>query len=425
MKENRRLFLLMLILVPIAGELRLESFYDNFRISFGTPAFFFFLLWLRSARPLLTGALTGFTVVSFRVFLEWLLLNPFQFEVAFKNHFSVFFYYASYSYFFYLFRINRYYRSPLVLGALGVSIEILASIIELSFRSLVTGRLFTPSIFIEVVLFAIIRTFFVLGLFSVFMLRESQLAEKEQRKRNEQILLVISGLYQESINLRKMEDNAEGITRNAYELYRQIKENDPPPDKGLAEELLKLAGQVHEIKKDSQRIFANLSQIISEEKISQFMQAEELGNVIVKSNKKYAQLLGKEILFEFNVEGQHACYHTYTVLTLINNLVANAVEAIKETGQIIISMQRNSDRVCFSVSDNGPGLSPRTADVMFEAGFTTKFDVTGKPSTGIGLSYVKQLTEHLGGEILYELNPDCGVTFTISLPLQSLSKEEL
>lgn len=423
---DRRIFLLMLIIVPIAGELKLQPYDDYFRFSLGTPAFFFFLLWLRSARPILSGTLTGAVVVGFRVFLEWIFSIPFNFEVAFKHHSAVFFYYLAYSFLFYFFKTNHYYRRPIILGLLGVSIEILASIVELSVRSLVTtSNLLTMPVLIEVIIIAVVRTFFAIGLFSVFMLRESQLAEKEQRKRNEQILLVISGLYQESINIQKMEENAEIITRGAYELYRRINNNPSPESKTMAQDALKLAGQIHEIKKDSQRIFANLSQIISHENISNFMEIKELVNLIIKSNKRYSQLLGKEIVFEVNLEGVHPCYHTYTVLTLMNNLVSNAVEAIEKTGHITLLIQRNEYIVNFYVTDDGPGVSPHLINVMFEPGFTTKFDASGKPSTGIGLSYVKQITESLGGEITLQQNLNHrGLTFVITLPVQSLSKKE-
>lgn len=42
MRESVYILLLMLIAVPIAGELKFHPFQDDFRISFGTTAFFFF-----------------------------------------------------------------------------------------------------------------------------------------------------------------------------------------------------------------------------------------------------------------------------------------------------------------------------------------------------------------------------------------------
>ncbi|MCF2716899.1 hypothetical protein LWE69_06405 [Paenibacillus sp. UKAQ_18] len=42
MKLNTLLFLLMLVFVPLAGELNIHPFANTFRLSFGTPVFFSF-----------------------------------------------------------------------------------------------------------------------------------------------------------------------------------------------------------------------------------------------------------------------------------------------------------------------------------------------------------------------------------------------
>ncbi len=44
----------------------------------------------------------------------------------------------------------------------------------------------------------------------------------------------------------------------------------------------------------------------------------------------------KDIQFEYSLEGNNdSHYHVYTVLSLLNNLVANAVEAIKERESLV------------------------------------------------------------------------------------------
>src|SRR5690625_1196009 len=67
---NHTFFMLILIaiIVPIAGELKLYPFNENFRISFGMPSFFFLLLILRRNKHLLPGVIPGVVVVFFRRF---------------------------------------------------------------------------------------------------------------------------------------------------------------------------------------------------------------------------------------------------------------------------------------------------------------------------------------------------------------------
>lgn len=52
MKLNILLFLLMLVVVPLAGELNIHPFSNTFRLSFGTPVFFSFCYLFVIFRPL-------------------------------------------------------------------------------------------------------------------------------------------------------------------------------------------------------------------------------------------------------------------------------------------------------------------------------------------------------------------------------------
>src|SRR5690625_7086745 len=63
---NHTLFMLILIaiIVPVAGELKLYPFNENFRISFGMPSFFFLLLIWRRNKALFAGVIAGITVVD-------------------------------------------------------------------------------------------------------------------------------------------------------------------------------------------------------------------------------------------------------------------------------------------------------------------------------------------------------------------------
>ena len=144
--------------------------------------------------------------------------------------------------------------------------------------------------------------------------------------------------------------------------------------------------------------------------------------MIVQSHQKYARSLNKEIAFTIKMESGLPQLHVYTVLSLVNNLVSNAVESIKNTGDINISFSRSGDSLSLRVADNGPGIPPKKRNLIFKPGYTTKFDPSGKPSTGMGLPYIKELAAHLHGSIDLEDNSHETV-FIIQLPLQNLTKE--
>jgi two-component system sensor histidine kinase YcbA len=59
LKKDIFILILMMITVPLAGELNFYPINAAFRISFGVPAFLFFLLLFRKITAVLPGFLTA------------------------------------------------------------------------------------------------------------------------------------------------------------------------------------------------------------------------------------------------------------------------------------------------------------------------------------------------------------------------------
>ena len=163
MKENLFIFALMIITVPLTGELKFYPFYGTFRVSFGSPTFFFFLLWLRKKPLVLSGFITGICVVAFRMTLDLSTKSGLQLQSTFMLHLPSFFYYMTYSCLFYLTGINRLHDRPLLVGFLSVFIEIISSIVELSFPYSISGNRITLPIISQIIIIAIIRSFLFLA----------------------------------------------------------------------------------------------------------------------------------------------------------------------------------------------------------------------------------------------------------------------
>ncbi|KNB74561.1 sensor histidine kinase [Brevibacillus reuszeri] len=422
MRESIAILLLMLLAVPIAGELKFHPFQDEFRISFGTTAFFFFLLWLRPS--LLAGVLTGIIVVLFRILLDFSYLDTFSFLQSFRMHMPAFFFYATFACLFSFFRVNTLHHRPLLVGILGTVAEIAANLVELSFRSPSWEGVWQLSVVSQIAVIALIRSFFVLSFFSMIQLRHAKWMEREQRIRNERVLMLVSNMYEESILLKKTLYQVEDITRDCYELYREMKEQSViAGGEKYAKKLLLIAGQVHEVKKDNQRIYAGLSKLISDENARDYMPLGELVSIVVRAQEKYARLLGKPIHFTSNVANPYVSCHIYTTLSLVNNLVANSVEAIEERGMvsIVVTMNETEEWIRFCIADDGPGIAVQDVELVFLPGFTTKYDEQGNPSTGIGLSYVKEMVMNLQGNIdISDTSEGYNTLFDIRLPVASL-----
>lgn len=84
---------------------------------------------------------------------------------------------------------------------------------------------------------------------------------------------------------------------------------------------------------------------------------------------------------------------------------------------------KEEDNTVITVCDNGRGISHHDYSVIFEPGYTTKYNIDGVAATGIGLSHVTELVEKLKGSITVESNQQY-TTFKIIVPTQTIQTGE-
>lgn len=425
LKENIFTLILMAIVVSLSGELKFYPFHSTFQISFGVPIFFLFLLMIRKTPRVLLGLIVGLSVFGFRFTLDILTKPGFGFYHNLLFNLPTFFYYFTYALMFTLTKVNKTKIHPLWIGFLSIIIETSSSIVELTFRYFLLNDMITISIVIEVFLIAIIRSFFALGFFYAIKLHEVELKNIEQKKQNEHMILLISNLYEESMQLHKTLKQSESITRDCYNLYENLNNNDVIYDpKDLSQKLLYITGQIHEIKKDNQRIYAGLSKMIMSENYTDYISIDKISYIVVNTNKKYAESLDKQIEFILEINDSFPELHVYTILSIMNNLISNSIESIKDKGCIKLLINKFKNNVEITISDTGSGIPQKKNKLIFKPGYTTKYDISGKPSTGMGLPYVNQVVNNLNGSINLKSNKSKFKTiFTVKLPISSLIKK--
>lgn len=95
------------------------------------------------------------------------------------------------------------------------------------------------------------------------------------------------------------------------------------------------------------------------------------------------------------------------------NILANAIQAIDETGHVFIMTRKSGGMVRIHIKDTGKGMSQETKQRIFEPFYTTKDVGEG---TGLGLSISHGIIEKHGGtiDVVSALNE--GAEFIISLP---------
>ncbi len=97
----------------------------------------------------------------------------------------------------------------------------------------------------------------------------------------------------------------------------------------------------------------------------------------------------------------------------IENLVRNAIDAMKGKGELEISLKSNTKTVHLLVRDTGKGISKSKFKQIFEPGYTTK-----KRGWGLGLSLAKRIVVKYHGGRIRVLRSEINKGTTIEIVLQ-------
>ncbi len=97
------------------------------------------------------------------------------------------------------------------------------------------------------------------------------------------------------------------------------------------------------------------------------------------------------------------------------NLLVNASQAIKNTGQVRIKTWRVEDKVKISIKDSGSGIPQEILGKIFDPFFTTKQVGEG---TGLGLSISYGIIQKHHGKIEVQSEVGVGSEFIITLPIK-------
>jgi two-component system, sporulation sensor kinase D len=169
----------------------------------------------------------------------------------------------------------------------------------------------------------------------------------------------------------------------------------------------------YEIEKDIERL-----QTITDRfsKIGSVPVLEE-HDIIAETMNTYEYLqsrFSKQVAFSYRAPEEpifvmiNPTLHSWT----IENLVKNAIDAMKGKGTLDLQIEQDAHHVKINVKDSGTGIAKNQFKTIFEPGFTTK-----KRGWGLGLSLTKRIVEEYHRGKIKVLNSEIGkgTTFQISL----------
>ena len=93
------------------------------------------------------------------------------------------------------------------------------------------------------------------------------------------------------------------------------------------------------------------------------------------------------------------------------NLIKNALEAMKDGGELAITLNADDESVSVAIRDTGAGMPPSALAALFEPSRTTK-----QNGTGLGLMLSRRIVRAHGGDIDVESKEGVGTKFTVTLP---------
>jgi len=143
---------------------------------------------------------------------------------------------------------------------------------------------------------------------------------------------------------------------------------------------------------------------------------------VIDKNRRHAYEKGQEI--HFIPESFDACEissDNIRVQEIADNLLNNAIKYSPRGGNIFVTLkqynQSSSHYIRFEIKDEGPGMTDEDKLNLFgKFQRLSAIPTGGEPSSGLGLSIVKQLLELLGGRIWVESEYGRGSNFIVELP---------
>jgi signal transduction histidine kinase/ligand-binding sensor domain-containing protein len=134
----------------------------------------------------------------------------------------------------------------------------------------------------------------------------------------------------------------------------------------------------------------------------------------IQSNEKEIEIISDGILEEVVIKMDKDL-----ISTVIRNLISNAVKFTPKGGTVVVSCEKQADKVIIKVRDNGVGISKDVIPTIFQRGKRhITYGTNNEKGTGLGLLICQDFVLLHKGEIWVESEEGKGSEFSFSLPLE-------
>ncbi|MDF2591415.1 MAG: Integral rane sensor signal transduction histidine kinase [Clostridia bacterium] len=420
LKSRIKKMLMVGLFTAFMGQVNFYPFRTDFRITVGVVMFTFLLLYFHSVPIVATSIITGISVLLMRVGID-VFANAISVDAAFYKHIPALLYYISYGIIIDRAGFRSLFEKPIYFIVALTTADIMSNFLELIVRNQSNIKSF-DEIFSTIMLTAMIRSSLVLALFWIIKYYSLFITKEEHQKRYKELLLLTAKLKSEVFFLKKSMQDIEGAMVKSYSIYNTLKESDPISKEeleGLMADSLNLSIDIHEIKKDYNRIVISMEKLMPASDLYKTMKMSEIFETINDIFTRYLEVINKDVSLSFEIGTEFKTSEYFIIISILNNMIQNSIEACYRSDsyvKVMCFMQANI--VVFNIEDNGKGIKEKDSELIFEPGFTTKFNPeTGQISTGLGLTHIKMLLEYLNGNVSLDNNTEGITRFRLELPI--------
>ncbi len=131
---------------------------------------------------------------------------------------------------------------------------------------------------------------------------------------------------------------------------------------------------------------------------------------------KFSQFIAKEIEIILNANDVSVMGDRFLLKQCVDNLLQNALDFSPKGAAVVVECTKNKSSIEVTVSDEGEGIPDYATDRIFERFYSLQRPGGTSKSSGIGLSFVKQVVQLHHGELSVLNKSPKGVIAKISLP---------
>jgi two-component system sensor histidine kinase YcbA len=416
-KREHKSIMVVVFLVGLAGLAYIYPFHTHFRFTVSVAVLATLLLYFPRLPVFTTAVLSGVAIFIGRSAVQ-MTFDPVDFLQVMIINSPAIVYYISYGACFQGLGIRQMVNNlPAMVLFLSVS-DVFSNLVELLTRGdPLQGN--PETVFSSLVGVAVLRAVLAVGVYYALKRYQAFVLAEEQVARYTELTVMIAQLKAELYYLKKSSQDIERVMENSYWLYKRLHARDSgDPD---AAQALAVARNIHEVKKDYSRVVAGIENILHPSSTLHGLRLEEIFFVIEQNTRRYLAAIDKNITISFAHEYDFVTDQHYAIVSILDDLIINAIEACGDIGIIRVTERASAGEIIFAVEDNGCGIKAEDFELLFEVGYSTKFSPeTGKMSTGLGLSHVKNLTEMMGGTVSVESEMNRLTRFTVTLPLHRI-----